>query len=97
MHRGFGFVTFAEEEDAENAIDNMHLNELRGVRRRGAERAHTQHVLTVNIAKPQKVALEVDAYRPVWETEVRARVCASSHPGVSGEIRSRRGGRHKRR
>ncbi|KAI3628090.1 hypothetical protein CBS14141_002091 [Malassezia furfur] len=27
---GFGFITFSQEEEAEDAIDNMHLNEFRG-------------------------------------------------------------------
>jgi hypothetical protein len=30
-HRGFGFVMFANEQEAESAIDNMHLNEMQGV------------------------------------------------------------------
>ena len=29
-HKGFGFVQFVSEEDAEAAIDNMHENELFG-------------------------------------------------------------------
>jgi RNA recognition motif-containing protein len=29
-HRGFGFVTFSQNSDALDAIDNMHLNELNG-------------------------------------------------------------------
>lgn len=32
-HRGFGFVVFSEVDEAEDAIDNMHLNELNGVSR----------------------------------------------------------------
>lgn len=32
-HRGFGFIMFAKEEEAESAIDNMHLNEIEGVSR----------------------------------------------------------------
>lgn len=42
-HRGFGFVTFVEKEDAAAAMDNMHCAELFG------------RVLTVNIAAPQKI------------------------------------------
>ena len=30
-HRGFGFVVFSTSEEAEDAIDNMHLNEIDGV------------------------------------------------------------------
>ena len=42
-HRGFGFVTYTSAGDAQDAIDNMDLNELRG------------RVLRVNLAKPQLV------------------------------------------
>lgn len=31
-HRGYAFVTFSAENEAEDAIDNMNMNELRGVR-----------------------------------------------------------------
>jgi RNA recognition motif-containing protein len=30
-HRGFGFVMFSSDDEAEGAIDNMHLNEIEGV------------------------------------------------------------------
>lgn len=30
-HRGFGFVVFSTSQEAQDAIDNMHLNELGGV------------------------------------------------------------------
>lgn len=41
-HRGFAFVTFSSSGDAQDAIDNMDLNELRG------------RVLKVNLARPMK-------------------------------------------
>eukprot|EP01029_Cantina_marsupialis_P021596 TRINITY_DN5196_c0_g1_i2.p1 TRINITY_DN5196_c0_g1~~TRINITY_DN5196_c0_g1_i2.p1 ORF type:complete len:120 (-),score=39.29 TRINITY_DN5196_c0_g1_i2:175-534(-) len=41
-NRGFGFVEFEEEEDARDAVDNMHLNEMFG------------RTIKVNIARPQK-------------------------------------------
>ena len=31
-HRGYAFITYTQEEDAEDAMDNMNLNELLGVR-----------------------------------------------------------------
>jgi len=31
-HRGYAFITYTQEEDAEDAMDNMNLNELHGVR-----------------------------------------------------------------
>lgn len=30
-HRGFGFLVFSTDQEAQDAIDNMHLNELAGV------------------------------------------------------------------
>jgi hypothetical protein len=33
-NRGFGFVMYATDDEAESAIDNMHLNELEGVSRK---------------------------------------------------------------
>ena len=41
-HRGFAFVTYSSSADAQDAIDNMDLNELNG------------RVLRVNLAKPMK-------------------------------------------
>jgi peptidyl-prolyl isomerase E (cyclophilin E) len=41
-HRGYAFVTFSSAGDAQDAIDNMDMNELRG------------RVLKVNIARPMK-------------------------------------------
>eukprot|EP00475_Leptophrys_vorax_P009057 TRINITY_DN15949_c0_g1_i1.p1 TRINITY_DN15949_c0_g1~~TRINITY_DN15949_c0_g1_i1.p1 ORF type:complete len:166 (+),score=48.31 TRINITY_DN15949_c0_g1_i1:109-606(+) len=55
-HRGFGFVTFLEKEDAAAAMDNMHNGELYG------------RVLTVNIAQPMKIkgGEQGWASQPVW-------------------------------
>ena len=41
-HRGFAFVTYSSSADAQDAIDNMDLNELNG------------RVLRVNLARPMK-------------------------------------------
>jgi RNA recognition motif-containing protein len=41
-HRGFAFVTYGAAADAQDAIDNMDLNELKG------------RVVKVNLAKPMK-------------------------------------------
>ncbi|TRM62474.1 hypothetical protein BD626DRAFT_49629 [Schizophyllum amplum] len=56
-HRGFAFVTFTSTADAQDAIDNMDLNELRG------------KVIKVNLAKPQKGPVQGAGNRAVWETE----------------------------
>jgi peptidyl-prolyl isomerase E (cyclophilin E) len=42
-HRGFAFVTYSSTEDAQDAIDNMDMNELQG------------RVLKVNLARNLKV------------------------------------------
>ncbi|PWO00900.1 RNA-binding domain-containing protein [Tilletiopsis washingtonensis] len=54
--RGFGFVTFSKPEEAEDAIDNMHLNELAG------------RIINVNLARAPKAAIG-NGNRPVWEDE----------------------------
>eukprot|EP01084_Bolivina_argentea_P296778 511185_1 len=51
-HRGFGFVTYAEAEDAVEAVDNMDGSELLG------------RVLMVNAARPPKRKL--GAKEAVW-------------------------------
>jgi len=56
-HRGFGFVTFASSGDAQDAIDNMDLNELKG------------RVLKVNLARPMKTVMNPNPNRPIWESE----------------------------
>ena len=45
-HRGFAFVTFGSSADAQDAIDNMDLNEMGG------------KVLKVNLARPMKGQLQ---------------------------------------
>jgi len=56
-HKGFGFVTFSSPADAQDAIDNMDLNELKG------------KVLRVNLARPTKVPLQPGNNRAIWESE----------------------------
>ncbi|CCM02375.1 uncharacterized protein FIBRA_04470 [Fibroporia radiculosa] len=56
-HRGFGFVTFASPADAQDAIDNMDLNELNG------------RVLKVNIARQVKAPVQGAGNRAIWESE----------------------------
>ncbi|PFH54328.1 hypothetical protein AMATHDRAFT_72831 [Amanita thiersii Skay4041] len=56
-HRGFGFVTFSSPADAQDAIDNMDLNELRG------------KVIRVNLARPMKGPIQPLGNRAVWESE----------------------------
>ena len=50
-HRGFGFVTFSSAGDAQDAIDNMDMNELQG------------KVLKVNIARPMKAQPQLQGNR----------------------------------
>ena len=50
-HRGFAFVTYTSTSDAQDAIDNMDLNELRG------------RVLRVNLARPQKLTAATSGYK----------------------------------
>lgn len=57
-HRGFAFVTYGSTADAQDAIDNMDLNELKG------------RVLKVNLAKPMKGLLSAPVQnRAIWESE----------------------------
>ena len=50
-HRGFAFVTFGSSADAQDAIDNMDMNELKG------------RVLKVNLARPMKGTLQPNGNR----------------------------------
>lgn len=52
-HRGFGFVEFDDEEDAEEAIANMDESELYG------------RVLTVNVARAPARGVSDNA-KPIW-------------------------------
>ncbi|KAJ3801302.1 hypothetical protein GGU11DRAFT_769718 [Lentinula aff. detonsa] len=50
-HRGFAFVTYSSTSDAQDAIDNMDLNELRG------------RVIKVNLARPMKTPMQLGGNR----------------------------------
>jgi peptidyl-prolyl isomerase E (cyclophilin E) len=56
-HRGFAFITFGSSADAQDAIDNMDMNELKG------------RVLRVNLARPMKGILQPNGNRAIWESE----------------------------
>ncbi|RDX56671.1 RNA-binding domain-containing protein [Lentinus brumalis] len=56
-HRGFAFVTFSSPADAQDAIDNMDLNELNG------------RVVRVNLARPMKGPTQAPGNRAIWESE----------------------------
>ncbi|KZP19457.1 RNA-binding domain-containing protein [Athelia psychrophila] len=56
-HRGFAFVTYGSAADAQDAIDNMDMNEMSG------------KVLKVNLARPMKGQLQAGGNRAVWESE----------------------------
>lgn len=59
-HRGFGFVEFADESDAKDAIDNMHNSELFG------------RVLRVTLARPAKAKSQaVWASADAWYQALR--------------------------
>jgi RNA recognition motif-containing protein len=51
-HRGYAFVTYSSAGDAQDAIDNMDLNELRG------------RTLKVSIARPMKGVTPATGNRP---------------------------------
>ncbi|KAF7322994.1 RRM domain-containing protein [Mycena chlorophos] len=58
-HRGFAFVTYASAADAQDAIDNMDMNELNG------------RVIKVNLARPNKGLAQQPGggNRAIWESE----------------------------
>mmetsp|Transcript_35181 Transcript_35181/g.77011 ORF Transcript_35181/g.77011 Transcript_35181/m.77011 type:complete len:123 (-) Transcript_35181:95-463(-) len=53
-HRGFGFVEFAEEGDAQDAIDNMHESEFFG------------RTIRVNLAREPSRKPRENSSKPVW-------------------------------
>jgi len=86
-HRGFAFVAFTSQQDAQDAIDNMDMNELEG------------RVLKVSLARPQKATVQGAGNRAVWESEewlkehvkplsesggVKGKI-AASQPGANAE------------
>jgi len=92
-HRGFGFVTFSSSADAQDAIDNMDMNELKG------------RVLKVNLARPvANVTLNPQSNKAIWESEewlqehvkplsqaggVQSRFAASNPKGAESEEKSK--------
>ena len=73
-HRGFAFVTFSSPADAQDAIDNMDMNELQG------------KVLKVNIARPNKTMATPSGSRAIWENEdwLKAHVKPLAESGGAG-------------
>ncbi|KDR79929.1 hypothetical protein GALMADRAFT_1169825 [Galerina marginata CBS 339.88] len=83
-HRGFAFITYTSTLDAQDAIDNMDMNELKG------------RVLKVNLARPMKTAAaNLTGNRAIWETEewLQANVKPLAQSGgVQGRLASSKGG-----
>lgn len=75
-HRGFAFIVLASAQAAEDAIDNMHLNEW------GSK------ILNVNFARP--LGSTFNSHRPVWQDEVRISSLPSiMRPSLPSIMRSR--------
>ncbi|KAG7092491.1 hypothetical protein E1B28_008842 [Marasmius oreades] len=82
-HRGFAFVTYGSSADAQDAIDNMDLNELKG------------RVIKVNLARPMKTPMQLGGNRAVWESEEWLKQYAkplSQSGGVQGRKAASQGG-----
>jgi len=76
-HRGFAFVTYGSAADAQDAIDNMDLNELQG------------RVIKVNLARPMKGLMQQPGgNRAIWESEEWLKANASPS-AQSGGVRGR--------
>jgi len=76
-HRGYGFVTFSSAGDAQDAIDNMDMNELRG------------RILKVSLARPMKGVAPPTGNRAIWESEEWLKQYAKPLSG-SGGLRGHR-------
>jgi RNA recognition motif-containing protein len=75
-HRGFAFVTFSSSADAQDAIDNMDLNEMRG------------RVIKVNLARPMKGPAQpggnrASTYQPTFSVEL-----LTNRSSKSGSLKS---------
>ena len=76
-HKGYGFVTFASPADAQDAIDNMDLNELHG------------KVLRVNLARPSKMPVQGLGNKASASLARRdTRVCLTNSPLQLGSLRN---------
>jgi len=71
-HRGYAFVTFSSAGDAQDAIDNMDMNELRG------------RILKVSIARPMKGVTPATGNRAIWESEEWLKQHAKPLTGAGG-------------
>jgi peptidyl-prolyl isomerase E (cyclophilin E) len=76
-HRGFAFVTYSSPADAQDAIENMDMNELNG------------RVLKVNLARPSRTLAQPSFYHffhSVWENEdwLKAHVKPLAQSGGAG-------------
>ncbi|KAF7294916.1 RNA-binding domain-containing protein [Mycena indigotica] len=76
-HRGFAFVTYSSAADAQDAIDNMDLNEFHG------------KVIKVNLARPSKgLTQQPDGTRAIWESEQYMQLYGNQ-PGTQNGARGR--------
>jgi len=76
-HRGYAFVTYSSTGDAQDAIDNMDMNELRG------------RILKVSLARPMKGVAPPTGNRAIWESEEWLKQYAKPVAG-SGGLRGQR-------
>jgi len=78
IHRGYAFVTFSSAGDAQDAIDNMDMNELRG------------RILKVSLARPMKGVTPATGNRAIWESEEWLKQYAKPLSGGGGGLRGER-------
>jgi len=74
-HRGYAFITYSTSLDAQDAIDNMDLNEFSG------------RLIRVNLARPQRgVLAQTPAFgRAIWESEDWLKTYANHAQNVATE------------